>query len=166
MIMKSLATGLTAVVIAAVAGFNVHAIGAPAKDGFKDVAALLFISQDADNDTLVSKTEAQGFAETAFVSMDADDNGSIDPAEFLAWDPGFVVVAQQTGKGGDVDAVKLKAFAAADTDGSDTVDLKEMTDVTESGFYAADADGNAALTLEEFTGGFPIVAYIGVALSS
>lgn len=166
MIMKNFTTGLIAAVIIAAAGYGVHAIGVANEEGFDDVASRLFISQDENNDNLIKMSESDNYAQLAFISMDSDEDGSINREEFLAWDPGFIVVGQRAGKSKDVNAVKMQAFTAADTDGSDSVDLKEMTTVTQSGFFIADADENAALTFEEFTDGFPIVAYIGMALNS
>ena len=167
MITKTFATlGLAAIAATTVAGLEARAVDKSAEDAFKGVASRLFMSQDANHDQLITKTESNNYAKIVFASMDANENGTIDRAEFLAWDPGFVHVARSVNKLNEVESVKMQAFTVADTNGSGTVDATELTKITQSNFAVADADEDGTVTLVEFTSGFPIVAYIGMALNS
>jgi Ca2+-binding EF-hand superfamily protein len=83
-------------------------------------------------------------------AMDADDNGTVDAAEFDTFmgqvfttldtnGDGYISLAESAG------FMSADQFAAANTNGDDGLSAAEFTAATQADFAAADRDGSGAL---------------------
>jgi hypothetical protein len=139
---------------------------AAADDPYAGVEVLrgLFAGHDYNRDGRISPRELNAFAVLVFVSTDADADGRVSLAEFLAWDPGFASLARERGKVEAFEAAKREVFEARDRNGDGGVDETEMTVNAAHEFVLADKDRDGSLSPDEYAVGFPILVVIARAI--
>jgi hypothetical protein len=139
------------------------AIQAPGEATGAEQAALrqaddgLFAAADLNGDGKISRREHIHFADLVFLSMDADGDGSLTPAEFLAWDPGYIQAAEQAGRTKALADAKEDVFEELDLNDDKSLDHDEMSAASLRMFYQADTDRNRVLSRKEFFEEFYIV---------
>lgn len=145
-----LALGLAAASVFALAATLGTASAAPAPiRAMEDIAASI----DANGDGIVTATEHGDFTFAAFLSMDADANGLIDEAEFLAWDMGFAHIAEGIGRLDAYSQVKADIFAAWDADGDGAIGFPEIREQAAAEFVNSDADGDGVVVARDLATG-------------
>jgi len=112
-------------------------------------ALMRFRTIDRNADGIIGDDEAAAEAETVFVTMDADDNGEITEAEYMA---------VRTGRGGGRNAARQRMmqerkkvrFPQMDTDEDARVSKAEFLSAAQARFTASDLDGDGTVTPWEF----------------
>ena len=100
------------------------------------------------------------FGNDIFVSMDADDGGTVDWQEFTEWDFGFTFIAADAGQDRAYKTAQKILFAVWDHDGDGEIAQREYHKAMVWDFRRADVDDDAFLTRDEFLRGYVInVAY-------
>jgi hypothetical protein len=162
-------TSLAALAAAYLVTFGVQLSppAATAEDPYAGVEVLrgLFAGHDYNRDGRISPRELNAFAVLVFVSTDADGDGRVSLAEFLAWDSGFASAARECGKVEAFEAATREVFEARDRNGDGGVDETEMTvNAAAHEFVLADKDHDGSLGPREYAIGFPILAVIARAI--
>lgn len=116
-------------------------------------AAAMMANVDANGDGKVQGAEFMAWHDGVFDAMDADGNGALDKDEYMAVQMGpGAGQAMQGPMREQMQAAKAAAFDAADTDGDGVLNRTQFTDMAADAFTGADADGDGALTAGEFGG--------------
>ena len=124
------------------------------------LASLGFASSDANEDGQLTMIEMLEYAELARVSMDADDNGTIDRAEFMGWDFGFSQLAEETGNVQGFETAQKFVFDFWDRNDDQVITAQEQSASMMANMMYAALDGSATLSEQEFLSGFFInIAY-------
>jgi len=97
--------------------------------------------------------------------MDQDENGRLSLAEYLSWDYGMAVVAQEAGREDAYETALRVVFAFWDRNGDNAVSRTEHRQSLNFDFQRADANGDAVLTAEEFTSGFSVMVALRAAIN-
>lgn len=123
----------------------------------EEALALLFQSQDADGNGVLSPREVAEFRRLAYISLDTNADMMASSEEWLAWDPGFEPVARQIGRLEAFQTAKTELFTMHDANEDGFVSDAEMKAGFFDQFVKADADESGTLSPEEHAG-FEIVA--------
>jgi hypothetical protein len=107
-------------------------------------------SADLNRDGKFTRGEIVRFADLVFLSMDANGDEALTFEEFRAWDPGYVALAERSGKAAALDAAKREVFGLRDLNGDGRLELDEHSVSSLYDFYKADADRNRSLSQREF----------------
>ncbi len=140
------------------------ALAAEESEG-RRLAELAFQSLDTADRGLIDQGEFSNFGGDVFVSMDADQNGSIALGEFLSWDYGMQNVASDAGREDAYETALRIVFAFWDRNGDGMVSRTEHRQSLMSDFQRADIDNDAMLSQDEFTGGFSIMVALRAAIN-
>ncbi len=116
----------------------------------RDLAAMVFGTMEDNPDGLLDLGEFMAFGDLIFVSMDYDEDESVDYDEFIAWDFGFDVLAEETGQVRAFQTAQKILFALWDFDGDRHLSRSEHRKAMATDFARADRDGNALLSEDEF----------------
>ena len=128
------------------------------------LANLTFESISGSEKGYLLQGDMEAGRENIFVSMDADENGTVELPEFLGWGYGFENIAQ--------DANKLLAYRTAlkvvfsfwDRNSDGKLTQTEHRKAVISDFNRADLNGDAKLEKDEFVSGFSVLVAIRAAL--
>ena len=124
------------------------------------LAELIYGSFEERPDAGVDIGEFVHFGQDVFVSMDFDDSGSIDLAEFIKWDFGFNFIATDTGQERAYETAQIIIFATWDHDGDGNIAKSEYNKSMVWDFRRADTNDDALLTREEFLQSYVVnIAY-------
>ncbi|NKB29760.1 MAG: signal transduction protein [Rhodobacteraceae bacterium] len=126
----------------------------------RELAEIIFGSMEISPTGGADMGEFVSFGNEIFVSMDEDNNGSVDLKEFTDWDFGFNFIAEDVGQQRAYETAQKIVFAVWDHDGDGDITRREYHKSMVSDFRRADTDDDAFLTRDEFLGGYLInVAY-------
>ena len=126
----------------------------------RELAELIFGSIEDNPGGKADLGEFVEFGEDIFVSMDYDDDLSVDLDEFTQWDFGFDYIATDTGQQRAYETAQKILFAFWDHDADGKISRTEYHKSMVTDFRRADTDDDAFLTRDEFLSGYLInVAY-------
>lgn len=126
----------------------------------RQLSEIIYGSIEENPNGRVDMGEFVDFGQDIFASMDFDDDGSIEFAEFKQWDFGFNFIAKDEGQQHAYQAAQKILFAVWDRDGDGKIKRREYHKAMIWDFTRADVDDNALLSREEFLKGYiVIVAY-------
>ena len=128
------------------------------------IGEAIFDTVDRSQKGLVHMGDMEAYRDDVFISMDENDDGKVNYAEFSQWDPGFIYVAEQVGrKDAYVTASKI-VFSFWDKNGDGEMTVREMRLAMIADLKRADQNDDAVLTKEEFISGFPIIVAMRAAI--
>lgn len=131
---------------------------------FDAVAMRVFETLDTSGRDVIDLGQVDRFGRDVHVSMDGDQDGSVSGAEFAVWDPGFALIAEDTGRAEQHSVAMRVVFAFWDRDGDGMIRGPEMGYAINADFRRADLDNNGLLTPDEFTSGFAVISAARIAL--
>jgi hypothetical protein len=121
-------------------------------------------SADLNRDGKITRGEIVRFADLVFLSMDANGDEALTFEEFRAWDPGYVALAERSGRAAALDAAKREVFGLRDLNGDGRLELDEHSVSSLYDFYKADADRNRSLSQREFLEEYRLVKEVRAAV--
>jgi hypothetical protein len=130
----------------------------------KVAAETILASMDTANRGMIDLGNLEVFRASAFAGMDQNDDKKVPYAEFSAWDPGFVTVAEQEGRKDAYTTASKIIFSFWDRDANGELTDQEMQRAMALDFQHADLNDDAMLTKEEFMNGFPIIVAMRAAI--
>ncbi|MEJ8563535.1 signal transduction protein [Yoonia sp. GPGPB17] len=126
----------------------------------RDLAETVFGSIEEHPNGIIDSGEFVNFEDTIFVSMDSDENLSLDFEEFTVFDFGFIQFADEANQKRAYETAQRIHFAFWDRDGDGTIGRREYHQSMIADFRRADLDGDALLTRDEFLSGYVVnIAY-------
>lgn len=131
----------------------------------RDLAELAFESLDGASRGYVDTGEFLSFGSDVFVSMDYDDNARVSLEEFMGWDFGMMLLAEERGLKASYDTALKVVFAFWDRDGDGEISATEHRRSLMRDFERADLDDNALLSKQEFLEGFSVSVALRAALA-
>lgn len=158
----------TATILALAAGLMTLAGGAAADSASEghDLALSAFSSVDRHGNGYVNLGDMEAYRELVFVSMDGNDDQRITLDEFLAWDFGFVPLAEDRDRRLAFETAMKVVFVFWDRNGDGAVTVTEHRHAIMADFRRADLNDDALLDEAEFTNGFSVIAAARVAVGS
>lgn len=123
----------------------------------RKLAITAFQSIDEKGRGFVDMADFHNFGESVFVSMDADDNGSLDLDEFLLWDIGMKPIAEERGALSELTTAMRVVHAFWDRNGDGKITHAEHRSSALNDFRRADIDDNAILSQDEFVSGYTVM---------
>ena len=143
------------------------ALAAPAlaENEGKRLAELAFASLDTAERGFIDQGEFSNFGQDVFASMDADTDDKLSLSEFLGWDFGMLLAAQEAGREEAYYTALRVVFAFWDRDGDETISKTEHRQSLNFDFQRADTDNDALLTKQEFLSGFSVMAALRAAIN-
>ena len=156
----------TAVIPALAAGFLAIAGAATAAQASeeRELAQVAFSAVDRHGNGYVNLGDMEAYRELVFVSMDGDDDERITLDEFMAWDIGFSVLAEDRDRLVAYETAMKVVFSFWDRDGDGAVSPTEHRHAIIADFRRADLDDDALLTEPEFLAGFSVIAALRAAV--
>ena len=124
----------------------------------------IFKSADLNGDGKISRREILHFTDLVFLSADTDGDDTLTVEEFLKWDPGYLFIAEQTGKTVQLNTAKRDVYAAMDINGDGSLDHDEFSAASLYDFYSADKNSDRTLSQEEFIGEYRVVKAVRAAI--
>lgn len=128
------------------------------------LAELAFETVDVHGNGYIHQGDLEVFRKLLFTSMDQDENSKLDIEEWMGWDYGFRVLAEDTDRLLAYETALKVMFAVADRNGDELISQKEHRQNSLAGFERADLNGDAILTEDEYLGGFTVLVAIRAAL--
>lgn len=139
---------------------------ASAQDGEgRRLAGLAFQSLDTAARGFVDQGEFTNFGNDVFYSVDEDQNDQLSLREFLNWDFGMRLVAQNADRENAYETALRVVFAFWDRDGDNQISRTEHRQSLTLDFSRADTDGNAVLSEQEFTRGYSVMVALRAAIN-
>ena len=123
----------------------------------RELSELIFGSIEDDPEGAADMGEFVNFGKDIFVSMDANENLSIDQIEFMEWDFGFDYIAEDEGQVRSFETAKKIIFAIWDQDADGRISKSEYDKAMVTDFRRADTDNDALLSREEFLSGYIVI---------
>ena len=114
-----------------------------------EAQAILFKTQDVNGDGYISPREFEGFRRQAKAAMDSDGDGRVSREEWGEFDPGFLGVAEEAGRGMALMDAKDAVFARYDVSGDAYLSNEEMMAGLFRDFLEADADDDGRISPDE-----------------
>lgn len=130
------------------------------------LAELAFSGVDADSRGHIDMSQYLRFGADVFVSMDQDESEAVDLAEFLDWDFGMALVADEQNATRAYETALRVVFAFWDRNGDGQITSAEHGQSLVLDYQRADTDRDGLLTRDEFLGGFSINIALRTALNS
>lgn len=154
----------------AVAGTIAAAIAMPTSIAAQEsegrrLALLAFDSFDTSDRGYIDQGQFINFGSDVFVSMDSNDDTKLSLSEFLGWDYGMSLLAQEKGREAAYETALRVVFAFWDRNGDNSISKTEHRQSLNMDFRRADADNNAVLTEDEFTSGFSVMVALRAAIN-
>lgn len=91
----------------------------------RELAEIIFGSMEISPTSGADMGEFVSFGSDIFVSMDYDDNGSVNLEEFTTWDFGFNFIAEDEGQQRAYETAQKIVFAVWDHDGDGDISQRE-----------------------------------------
>lgn len=123
----------------------------------RELAEQVYGSIEDNPDGAADLGEFVKFGGDIFVSMDYDQNGSIDIDEFRSWDFGFDYIAEGEGQERAFETAQKIIFAIWDRDTDGSISQSEYQKSMASDFRRADTNDDAYLSRKEFLSGYIVV---------
>jgi hypothetical protein len=117
----------------------------------------VFKSADLNGDGKISRRELLHFTDLVFLSADTDGDDTLTIEEFLKWDPGYLFIAEQTGKTVQLNTAKRDVYEAMDINDDGSLEHDEFSAASLYDFYRADKNSDRTLSQEEFIGEYRMV---------
>ncbi|MGI9514086.1 MAG: hypothetical protein ACR2OL_14375 [Anderseniella sp.] len=140
------------------------AANAQKKSEGRELAELGFAAVDAQSKGFAHIGDLEAYRKLVFVSMDANDDKKVDLNEFLGWDYGFHLIAEEQGKKNAYLTSKKVIFHFWDRNGDGFLAPAEHRKAIIADFQRADLNNDAILSKEEFIRNFSIMAAMRAAL--
>ncbi|MCY6383354.1 hypothetical protein [Hoeflea prorocentri] len=128
------------------------------------LAELTFESADRHGKGYLHQGDMEAIRADIFESIDANDNGGMELAEFLGWGFGFQNIAEDENRKLAYDTALKVVFSFWDRNGDGKITQSEHRRSLLADFDRADVNGNAILEKSEFLGGFSVLVAIRAAL--
>ncbi len=122
----------------------------------RELAELVFGSIEDDPNGTADMGEFVSFGQDIYISMDANDDGSVDKNEFIEWDFGFDFIAEDEGQERAYLTAQKVIFAIWDRDADGKITQSEYHKSMVNDFKRADVDDDAFLTRGEFLDGYVV----------
>jgi hypothetical protein len=142
--------------------------GLPALAFDADLEAInrtAFEAVDANDDGRVSRREIDQYRGLVMLSQDADDDGIVTLAEYLAWDVGWRADAEVRGKTEQLRTARAAVFDFWDKNDDGRLSAGEQLMSQTTDFCTANANSNRPMDFETFTGRLRIIAAMNGALT-
>lgn len=136
--MSPITKAIPAFLIATISAIN-PALGDEIHEG-RRLAELAFSSLDSANRGYIDQGEYSNFGSDVFVSMDFDDSGKLSLSEFLGWDFGMRLAAEEAGREAAYETALRVVFAFWDRDGDGEITPREHRLSLNADFQRADTD--------------------------
>lgn len=154
----------TAAVLLALCSFSSVAMSPAAAQDLAATDDGVFKSADLNGDGKISRRENIHFADLVFLSVDTNNDDVLTIEEFLQWDPGYLSIAEKTGKTAELNSAKQEVFKLLDINGDGSLDHDEFSAAMLYDFYRADVNSDRTLSQDEFIGEFRIVKTVRSAI--
>ena len=128
------------------------------------LAELTFETVDVKGKGYLDQGDMEAMRRDIFVSMDADDSGSIELPEMLGWSFGFQHIAENENKLHAYNTALKVVHSFWDRNGDGKITQTEHRKAVVSDFNRADLNNNAILEKNEFLRGFSVLVAIRAAL--
>lgn len=122
----------------------------------RELAELIYGSFEENPDSAADMGEFVNFGQDIFVSMDANENGSIYLSEFKDWDFGFDFIAKDEDQEHAYQTAQKIIFANWDHNGDGSITQQEYHKSMVWDFRRADTNNDAFLTRDAFLRGYVI----------
>lgn len=135
----------------------------------QDMGAIdvsIFKSADLNHDGKISRREILHYGDLVFLSMDVDNNDTLTLEEFIQWDPGYFVLANEIGKTSQFNAAKQGIFKIRDINNSGSIEHDEFSTFVLYDFYKADTDRNSFLSQHEFINEYRMLKSLRAVISN
>lgn len=109
----------------------------------------IFRSADLNTGGKITRGEIVRFADFVFLSMDADGDEVLTFEEFRAWNPGYVALAERSGKATALNAAKQEVFRLRDLKGDGRLEHDENSVSSLDDYDKSDVDRNRSLSQRE-----------------
>lgn len=130
----------------------------------RQLAELTFDSVDRHGKGYLHQGDMEATREDVFISIDADDSGSMELPEFLAWGFGFQNIAEEEDRQLAYNTALKVVFSFWDRNGDGKITESEHRKAMLADFDRADVNDNAVLEKGEFLNGFSVLVAIRAAL--
>ncbi len=130
------------------------------------LAETMFESLDGSNRGFVDMGEYSTFGADIFFSMDTDQDTRISLDEFMSWDFGMRMVAEERDRVAAYETALRVVFAFWDRNGDGLISRTEHRQSLAQDFQRADIDNDAVLSRDEFLSGFSVNVALRAALDT
>ena len=120
----------------------------------RQLAELAFMSVDADENGSLSRLEVLNYGTDALVSMDYDENGSISLEEFTGWDFGFIGVAEDSDKVQGLETAQKFLFDFIDRNDDQKFNADELNQTLSDSYDYSDVNTDGSMSKDEYLRGF------------
>lgn len=124
----------------------------------------VFKSADLNGDGKISRREIIHHTDLVFLSVDTNNDDVLTVEEFLEWDPGYLFLAEKTGKTAQLNSAKRDVYKLMDINGDGKLEHDEFSAASLYDFYKADVNADGALGQDEFIGEFRILKMVRSAI--
>lgn len=131
----------------------------------RELSELIYGSIESNPSGSVDLGQFVEFGDTIFVSMNTDQNVSVDIDEFFQWDFGFNFIAADDGEQRSYEAAQRIVFAMWDHDADGQIERSEYHKSMLWDFRRADLNDDAFLTRDEFLQGYIVIRAYRAAIS-
>ncbi len=131
----------------------------------RELAETLFDGIDDTNRGYLDQGQFRNFGKDVFVSMDTDEDRQLTLKEFMSWDYGMRLIAEEKGREEAYETALRVIFSFWDRDGDGTIAAVEQNRSLGNDFRRADLDEDALLTKEEFLNGFSVMVALRAAIN-
>ena len=152
-----------AILLGLCASFGVGFFPAAAQD-IGSIDDGVFKSADLNNDGKIPRREILHFTDLVFLSVDTNNDDVLTVEEFLEWDPGYLFLAEKTGKTAQLNTAKQEAYKLLDINGDGSLEHDEFSTAALYDFYRADVNSDRALDQDEFIGEYRVLKTVRSAL--
>lgn len=129
----------------------------------KQIEDMGFAAIDTENKGYLNFGAIERYRKLVFSSMDSNDDKKVTIDEYLDWDIGLSLIAENAGKKDLYTAAKKIIFFYRDRNGDGVLTEAEHRYAVRSDFRRADRNGDGVLSKEEFTQQFTEIAAIKAA---
>jgi len=134
------------------------------KMSVKQIEEMGFAAIDTGNRGSLNTGAITAYMNLVFASMDSNDDKKVTIEEYMDWDLGASLIAEEAGKKDLYTAAKKIIFFYRDGDGDGSLTETEYRNSILRDFRRADRNGDGLLSKEEFSQQFTEIAALRAAL--